>query len=82
MANLDASRRLQQSMIDQAEADIAATAAELVRARYDFDRYRTLSNDRFAPLRRFQQALAADRKARAAMEAAKRRLDVIDTQKE
>jgi membrane fusion protein, multidrug efflux system len=89
MANLDASRRLQQSMIDQAEADIGATVAELARARFDFDRYRTLSNDRFAPLQRFQQAdadhekaLAADRKARAALEAAKRRLDVIDTQKE
>jgi membrane fusion protein (multidrug efflux system) len=89
LANLDASRRLQQSMIDQAEADIAATVAELVRARYDFDRYRTLSNDKFAPLQRFQQAdadhekaLAADRKARAALEAAKRRLEVIDTQKQ
>jgi membrane fusion protein, multidrug efflux system len=89
LANLDASRRLQQSMIDQAEADIAATVAELIRARYDFDRYRTLSNDRFASLQRFQQAdadhgkaLAADRKARAALEAAKRRLDVIDTQKQ
>jgi membrane fusion protein, multidrug efflux system len=89
LANLDATRRLQQSMIDQAEADIGATVAELARARYDFDRYRTLSNDRFAPLQRFQQAdadhekaLAADRKARAALEAAKRRLDVIDTQKQ
>jgi membrane fusion protein (multidrug efflux system) len=89
LANLDATRRLQQSMIDQAEADIAAAAAELVRARYDFDRYRTLSNDRFASLQRFQQAdadhekaLAAARRARAALEAAKRRLDVIDTQKE
>jgi membrane fusion protein (multidrug efflux system) len=48
LANLDATRRLQKSMIDQAEADIAATVAELARARYDFDRYRTLSNDRFA----------------------------------
>jgi membrane fusion protein (multidrug efflux system) len=72
LANLDATRRLQQSVIDQAEADIAAAAAELVRARYDFDRYRTLSNDKFAPLQRFQQAdadhekaLAAARKARA-----------------
>jgi membrane fusion protein, multidrug efflux system len=88
-ANLDAGRRLQQSMIDQAEADIAAAAAELIRARYDFDRYRTLSNDKFAPLQRFQQAdadhekaLAAARKARAGLEAAKRRLDVIDTQNE
>jgi membrane fusion protein, multidrug efflux system len=89
LVNLDANRRLQQSMIDQAEADIAATVAELTRARYDFDRYRTLSNDKFAPLQRFQQAdadhekaRAADRKARAALEAAKRRLDVIDTQKQ
>jgi membrane fusion protein, multidrug efflux system len=89
LANLDANWRLQQSMIDQAEADIAATVAELARARYDFDRYRTLSNDKFASLQRFQQAdadhekaLAADRKARAALEAAKRRLDVINTQKE
>jgi membrane fusion protein, multidrug efflux system len=87
--NLDANRRLQQSIIDQAEADIAATVAELARARYDFDRYRTLSNDRFASVQRFQQAdadhekaLAADRKARAGLEAARRRLDVIDTQKQ
>jgi membrane fusion protein, multidrug efflux system len=89
LANLDANRRLQQAMIEQAEAEIAATAAELSRATYDVDRYRTLSNSRIASLQRFQQAdadhekaLAADRKARAALDAARRRLDVIDTQKQ
>jgi membrane fusion protein (multidrug efflux system) len=89
LANLDANRRLQQAMIEQASAEIAATGAELARSTYDVDRYRTLSNDRFASLQRFQQAdadhekaLAADRKARAALDAAERRLDVIDTQKQ
>jgi membrane fusion protein, multidrug efflux system len=89
LANLDASRRLQEAMIEQAEAELSATAAELSRARYDVDRYRTLSDSRIASLQRFQQAdadhekaLAADRKARAALEAAQRRLEVIDTQKQ
>jgi membrane fusion protein, multidrug efflux system len=89
LANLDANRRLQEAMIEQAEAELAATAAELSRARYDVDRYRNLSDSRIASLQRFQQAdadhekaLAADRKARAALDAARRRLDVIDTQKQ
>ncbi len=89
LANLDANRRLQQAVIAQAAADIAAGTAELSRAKYDVDRYRTLSNDRFASLQQFQQAdsdyekaLAADRKGRAALDAAERQLDVIDTQKQ
>jgi membrane fusion protein (multidrug efflux system) len=89
LANLDANRRLQQAMIDQATADIAATAAELDRSKYDVERYRTLSNSQFASVQRFQQAdadykkaLAADQKARAALTAAERRLDVIETQKQ
>jgi membrane fusion protein, multidrug efflux system len=89
LANLDANRRLQQAVIEQTEAELAATAAELSRAKYDVDRYRTLSNDRIASLQRFQQAdadhekaRAADRRARAALDAAQRRLDVIDTQKQ
>jgi membrane fusion protein, multidrug efflux system len=89
LVNLDANRRLQQAMIEQAAAEIAATGAELARAKFDVERYRTLSNDRFASLQRFQQAdadhekaVAADRKARAALDAAERRLDVIDTQKQ
>ena len=89
LANLDANRRLQEAMMEEASADIAAATAELARAKRDVDRYQMLSNDRFASLQRFQQAdadyekaRAADRKARAALDAAERRLEVIDTQKQ
>jgi membrane fusion protein (multidrug efflux system) len=87
LANLNAKRHLQEAVIEQASADIAATTAELARAKCDVDRYRTLSNERFASLQRFQQAdadyekaRAADRKARAALDAAERRLGVIDAE--
>jgi membrane fusion protein (multidrug efflux system) len=86
LANLAANRRLQQSVIAQAQADLPATAAEIVRARFDVDRYRTLAQDHAAPLQQFQQAdaayskaLAADQRAHAALDAATRELDVIDT---
>jgi membrane fusion protein (multidrug efflux system) len=89
LANLDANARLQQAAIDQARAEIVATAAEVERAKYDADRYRELSDKQNASLQRYQQAdadykkaVAADHKARAALEAAKRRLDVIETQKQ
>jgi membrane fusion protein (multidrug efflux system) len=89
LANLDANRHLQQAIIEQASADIVAAKAELDRTKYDLDRYRTLSNDRFASHQQFEQAEAAYEKARAAqlkvnaaLEAAQRQLDVIDTQKE
>jgi membrane fusion protein (multidrug efflux system) len=89
LANLHASGRLQEATIAQAQAELAATAAEVARSKYDVDRYRALSQDQFASAQRFQQAdadyrkaLAADAKARAALEAALRQLDVIDTQKQ
>jgi membrane fusion protein, multidrug efflux system len=88
LANLDAARHLQEAVIAQADAETAATAAEVARAKYDLDRYRTLSDERFGTLQRFEQAdadykkaVAADKKAHAAQEAAQRQLDVIDTQK-
>jgi membrane fusion protein, multidrug efflux system len=88
LANLDAARRLQEAVIAQADAEIAATAAEVTRTGYDVDRYRTLSAERFGTVQRFEQAdadnkkaLAADQKAHAARDAAGRQLDVIDTQK-
>ena len=88
LANLDANRRLQQAVIEQASADIIAAQAELARTKYDLDRYRTLSNDRFASHQQFEQAEAAyekaragDLKTRAVLDAAQR-LDVIDTQKQ
>jgi membrane fusion protein (multidrug efflux system) len=89
LANLDANRNLQMAVIEQAAADIAATTAELARAKSDVDRYRTLSDNRFASPQRFEQAdadyekaRAADRKARASLDAAQRRLGVIDSQKQ
>ena len=88
LANLDARRQLQLAVIAQAKAEIAATAAEIVRAKYDLDRYRGLSQSQFASVQRFEQAdadykkaIAHDDKARAAVTAAERELDVIDTQK-
>jgi membrane fusion protein (multidrug efflux system) len=89
LANLEANRRLQQAVIAQARAELSATAAEIARAKYDVDRYRSLAADQFASQQRFQQAdadyqkaVAADFKARAALEAAQRQLDVIETQKQ
>jgi membrane fusion protein, multidrug efflux system len=89
LANLEANRRLQQAIIEQASADIAAAVAEVNRTKYDYDRYRTLNNDRFASQQQFEQAdaayakaRAAETKARAALDAAERQLDVIDTQKQ
>jgi membrane fusion protein (multidrug efflux system) len=87
LANLAASRRLQQAVIAQAQAELFATAAEINRTHYDVDRYHALSQDQFASVQRFQQAdadsrkaQAADQKARATLDAATRQLDVIDTQ--
>jgi membrane fusion protein, multidrug efflux system len=89
LANLDATRRLQEAMIEQAAAEIAATDAELARSQYDVRRYRQLASDQFASAQRFQQAdadhkkaTAAVDKARAALAAAQHRLEVIDTQKQ
>jgi len=87
LANLEATRRLQQAMIAQAKAELTATAAEIARTTYDVERYRSLAQTQAASVQRFQQAdadhqkaLAADARARAALEAAERRIDVIDTQ--
>jgi membrane fusion protein, multidrug efflux system len=87
LANRDATRHLQAAVIEQASAEIAATAAEVARTKYDLDRYRTLSEDRFASVQRFEQAdadhkmaVAGERKAQAALQAAERQLGVIDTQ--
>jgi membrane fusion protein (multidrug efflux system) len=89
LANLDATRHLQESMIAQAEAEVTAADAEVARSRFDVVRYSRLASDQYASLQRFQQAdadnkkaIAAVEKARAALAAARRRIDVIDTQKQ
>jgi membrane fusion protein, multidrug efflux system len=89
LANVDATRRMRVAMLEQAMADLAAAMAERARAKYDIDRYRTLSNERFASRQRFEQAdadnekaRAGERKGQAALEAAERQLDITDAQRE
>jgi membrane fusion protein (multidrug efflux system) len=89
LANLDATRRLQEAMIAQAEAEVAAADAEVDRSGFDVVRYRQLASSEFASAQRLQQAdadhkkgIAAAARTRAAVEAAQRQLDVIDTQKQ
>jgi membrane fusion protein, multidrug efflux system len=89
LANVDATRRMRVAMLEQAMADLAAAMAERARSKYDIDRYRTLSNERFASRQRFEQAdadhekaRAGERKAQAALEAAERQLDIVDAQRD
>jgi membrane fusion protein, multidrug efflux system len=89
LANLDATRDLQQAMIEQARAEVAAAQAEVARTRDDLSRYRALSKDQIASIQRFQQAdadykkaVAGAQKSAAALDAARRRLGVIDTQEQ
>ena len=88
LANVEANRRLQESVIAEAQAGIGAADAEAARSRFDVVRYRALEADQFASTQRFQQAdadhkkaTAAADKARAAATAATRELDVIDTRR-
>jgi membrane fusion protein (multidrug efflux system) len=81
LANLDATRRLQLAII-------SASDAEVTRSRDDEVRFRDLSAHSAASVQVFQradadykQALAQGQRARAALDAAERQLDVIDTQK-
>jgi membrane fusion protein (multidrug efflux system) len=88
LANLDAVRRLREAMIAQAEAEVAAADAEGARSELDLARYRELNSAQYASAQRFQQADADQKKAaasvaraRAALAAARRELEVVDTQK-
>ncbi len=89
LANLDATRKLEEAMVAQAQANIVAADAETVRARDDDSRYRQLAATFAASVQRsqqaeaeFKEASAGGSKARAAEVAAERQLDVIDTQKQ
>jgi membrane fusion protein (multidrug efflux system) len=88
LANLDATRRLQQSVIAQARARVAASDAEVTRALDDDVRFRDLSAHAAASIQvsqkaeaDYKQAVAQSQGVRAALEGAQRQLDVIDTQK-
>ena len=88
LANLDANRQLQQSVIAGARAGVAAADAETVRARDDQSRFKALAADNAASIQVFQkadaefkQAVASGDRTRASLEAANRQLDVIATQR-
>ncbi len=87
LLNLAATRRLQQAVVAQAEAELIATGAETTRAHFDVARYNVLAADKWASQQRFQaadadyrKAQSADHKARAALQAAVLQIGVIDTQ--
>src|SRR5262249_43369230 len=89
LANLAARRRPQEAMIAEAKAEAAASGAEAARADFDVVRYRRLASDQYASAQRLQQAdadhkkgLAKAAKARAAIEAETRQLEVIDTERQ
>jgi membrane fusion protein, multidrug efflux system len=87
LANLTATRHLQEAVIAQAQAGITAADAEIERTREDQTRYQRLQRLSAVSVQESQKAdadykdaIAAGVKARAALAAAQRQLDVIDTQ--
>jgi membrane fusion protein, multidrug efflux system len=88
LANLEATRRLQLAVIAQAHAGIVAADAEVTRTHDDEVRFKDLSAHSAASIQVFQkadadykEAVAQAQKSRAAVDAAERQLEVIDTQK-
>jgi len=89
LANLDATRRLQEAVVEQARAGVAGADADQVRARDDQARYQSLSARAAVSVQSAQkadadlkQAVANSRKAAASVLAAQRQLDVIASQRE
>jgi membrane fusion protein (multidrug efflux system) len=87
LANLAATRHLQEAVIAQARAGIVAADAEIERTREDQSRYRHLQQLAAVSLQESQKAdadykdaLATGVKSRAALAASQRQLDVIDSQ--
>lgn len=89
LANLDAREKLQQAVIAETKAGVAAVDAETVRARDDQARYASLVAKSAVSIQSsqkadadYKQSLANGQKAKAGVEAAQRQLDVIATQKQ
>jgi membrane fusion protein (multidrug efflux system) len=87
LANLTATRHLQEAIIAQARAVISAADAEIERAREDQARYQHLQQLSAVSVQESQKAnadykdaIASGVKARAALAASQRQLDVIDSQ--
>jgi membrane fusion protein (multidrug efflux system) len=86
--NLAATRRLQLSLITEAQAGIAASDAQIALARANEARYRALAATSAGSVQAaqtatsaLQQAVAGGQKAQAALAAAQTQLAVIDTEK-
>ncbi|SPA36061.1 Multidrug resistance efflux pump [Cupriavidus taiwanensis] len=89
LANLDATAHLQEAVIAQAKAGMAAANADTVRARDDQVRYASLVAKAAVSIQSsqkadsdYKQAQANGDKARASLLAAQRQLEVIGTQKQ
>jgi membrane fusion protein (multidrug efflux system) len=87
IANLHAQYELQQSMIGQSEANLAAAQAAAAFAAQESARYRALAATSYGSVQNDQKAFAADRQAQAtvaagaaALAAAKQKLSVLDTE--
>ncbi|RDI99392.1 HlyD family secretion protein [Dyella solisilvae] len=88
LGNLDAQKHLQESVVAQAKASLAAANAEAKRSRLDNARYQELAGRAAVSVESAQRAeadfataSASSDRATAATEAAQRQLDVIETQK-
>ncbi len=88
LTNLDAMRNLQNAVVAQAQAGIAAADAEITRTHDDQVRAKNLLATGVESTQEFQktdadykEALAAGEKARATLAATQRQLEVIATQK-
>jgi membrane fusion protein, multidrug efflux system len=88
LVNLEATRHLQESVIAQAQAEIAATDAETTRTHDDQVRFQKLLGTGAISIQDFQkanavykEAFAAGEKSRACLVAAQRQLDVIGAEK-
>ncbi len=89
LINLDATLHLQEAVVAQARAEIAATDAQIIRTHEDQIRYQKLTDHGAVSIQEFQkadadykEALAAGEKARASLTATQRQLEVIATQKQ
>jgi membrane fusion protein, multidrug efflux system len=87
IANLAATRHLQEAVIAQAQAGVNSADAEIERAQEDQVRYRRLEKLSAVSVQESQKAdadyksaIAAGARARAALAASQRQLDVIDSQ--
>ncbi|MES2073208.1 MAG: HlyD family secretion protein [Pseudomonadota bacterium] len=88
LANLDATRSLQNAVIQQAQAGIHASDADTLRTHDDQARYQNLASRAAVSLQSsqkadadYKQALANGQRSQAALVAAQRQVDVIGAQK-